>query len=228
MRSDFLKFFFPLLIFIFAVFSGLITYRASWFNVDKHFSLLALSFLKNDLFLEPINLPQGDYADFYAKQYLFYGPMPSIILMPFVFIQGKNFPQMTLSISSLVIVYIAIFFLCRKLKFTKIDSFWLSNFFVFGTVYYFVGLVNISAYVSQAVATAFFVLAIFEYFNKKRWFLIGLAVAAAGASRSILYATSVFFIFEIIRNRKSINWRRSAILFLIPVIFSRSEERRVG
>src|SRR3989338_8565414 len=53
----------PLSVFIFAVFAGFITYRAGWFNIDKHFSLLAQSFINGDLFLSPNNLPNGDFVD---------------------------------------------------------------------------------------------------------------------------------------------------------------------
>ncbi|KKR58778.1 MAG: hypothetical protein UU05_C0002G0036 [Candidatus Curtissbacteria bacterium GW2011_GWA1_40_47] len=210
----------PLTVFIFAVFSGFIIHQATWFNVDKHFSLLAESFLHNDLFLSPNNLPNGDFVDFFGKQYLFFGPIPSILLMPFVFIWGKNFPQITLSITSLVIVYLSIFLLCRKLQFTKIDAFWLANFFVFGTVLYFVGLVNISAYVVQTIGTAFVVLALLEYFTKRRWFVIGLLIAAAGATRITLFGMTVFFLFEIIRLRQKLHLGRSFIFLLIPIFFS--------
>ena len=210
----------PLTVFIFAVFCGFIIYRAAWFNNDKHFSLLAQSFLHNDLYLNPNNLPDGDYADFNGKQYLFFGPIPSIILIPFVFIWGKNFPQMTLSITSLIIIFLAIFFLCRKLKFTKINSFWLTNFFVFGTVLYFVGLVNISAYVVQAVGTAFVVLSLLEYFTKRRWLVIGLLISAAGATRITLFGMTVFFILELIRQRNNLSFTRSFIYLLLPIFFS--------
>ena len=192
----------------------------AWFGIDKHFSLLAQSFLHNDLYLNPNNLPDGDYADFNGKQYLFFGPMPSILLMPLVFIWGKNFPQMTLSITSLVVIYLTIFILCRKLKFTKIDAFWLANFFVFGTVLYFVGLVNISAYLVQTVGTAFVVLSILEYFTKRRWLLIGILIAAAGATRISLFGMTVFFILELIRLYKNLNFTRSLIFLLLPIIFS--------
>lgn len=211
-----------LLIFCFAVFSGFITYRASWFNIDKHFSLLAKSFLKNDLFLDPHNLPNGDFADYKGKQYLFFGLTPSILLMPFVAVWGKNFPQMTLSISSLVVTFLGIFFLCKKLKFSSDDSFWLANFFVFGTVLYFVGLVNISAYLVQAVATAFIVLSLLEYVTKRRWFIIGLLIAAAGTTRITLFGITVFFILEIFRNRTHLNFKLNMALLLIPILFSLS------
>lgn len=210
----------PLLILLFAVFCGFIIYRAAWFGVDKHFSLLADSFIRGDLFLSPMNLPDGDYVDYNGKQYLFFGPMPSILLMPFVFVFGKNFPQMTLSIASLVIVYFAIFWFLAQLKFKIADRFWLTNFFVFGTVLYFVGLINVSAYVVQALGVAFIVLSLFEYFSLKRWFVIGLLVAAAGATRISLFAMAVFYILEIWRLRNQIDVRRSLLLLIFPILFS--------
>lgn len=210
----------PLVVFIFAVFSGFIIYRAAWFGIDKHFSLLAESFIHNDLFLNPNNLPDGDYADFNGKQYLFFGPMPSILLMPFVFLFGKNFPQINLSMASLAVTYLAIWGLARKFKFTKLDSFWLANFFVFGTVLYFVGLINTSAYIVQAVATALAVLALFEYFGKRRWLVIGILVAAAGATRLTLFGMVIFFLLEIWRNRFGVNLARSLAFLLLPIFFS--------
>ncbi|MDP2633103.1 MAG: hypothetical protein Q8P25_05290 [Candidatus Curtissbacteria bacterium] len=210
----------PLLVFVFAVFCGLIIFRAAWFTNDRHFSILALSFLHNDLFLSPANLPNGDYVDYFGKQYLFFGPMPSILLIPFAAVWGRNFQQMVLSFSSLVIIFFSIFRLCRRLKFNSETSFWLCNFFVFGTVLYFVGLVNISAYVVQAVGVAFVVLSLMEYFGRRRWFLVGLLVGAAVATRITLIGMAVFYILEIVRNFKKINVAKSVALFLIPIIFS--------
>lgn len=212
------------LVLVFAIFAGLIIYRAAWFGIDKHFSLLAASFIQGDLFLNPNNLPDGDYVDYRGKQYLFFGPMPSVLLMPPVMIWGKNFPQMALSIGSLVITYFSVFLISRKLKFTRIDSLWLANFFVFGTVLYFVSLINISAYIVQAVGTAFFFLSLVEYFTKRRWLVIGMLVAAAGATRITLFGLAVFYILEIIRLRhgQDFNFKRAFILLIIPIIFSAS------
>lgn len=210
----------PLLVLVFAVFCGLIIFKASWFANDRHFSILALSFLHNDLFLSPANLPNGDYVDYFGKQYLFFGPMPSILLIPFVAVWGRNFQQMALSFSSLVIIFASIFRLCRRLKLDSETSFWLCNFFVFGTVLYFVGLVNISAYVVQVVSVAFVVLSLVEYFGRRRWFLVGLLIGAAIATRITLIGMAVFYILEIIRNFKKLNVAKSVALFLIPIIFS--------
>lgn len=208
----------PLLVLAFGIFAGFINYKASWFAVDKHFSLLAQSFIHGDLFLSPINLPNGDYVDFFGKQYLFFGPIPSILLTPFVFIWGKNFPQMVLSISSLVAVFLATLLLCRKHLFSKPDSLWLANFFVFGTVLYFVGVVNISAYVVQAVGAAFVMLSLLEYFTKRRWLLIGILIALAGGTRITLFGFTLFFLLELLRQR--VDTKRSLALLLVPILVS--------
>lgn len=218
-RSAFFPFLAPAIVFLFAVFAGYIIHQASWFSQDKHFALLADSFLKNDLFLNPINLPTGDYVDFFAKQYLFFGPLPSILLVPFVAIWGKFFPQIFLSIVSLMVVYLSAFKLCTKFKFSKPDSLWLANFFVFGTVYYFVSLINISAYIVQAVGTAFLFLSILEYFTKRRFAVIGVLVAAAGATRITLFGITIFFALEIIRIYKK-NLLKPIIYLLIPILIS--------
>ena len=98
----------------------------------------------------------------------------------------------------------------------------MKRFFVFGTVLYFVGLINISAYLVQAVGTAFIVLSLLEYFGKRRFLIIGLLIAAAGATRVTLFGMAIFFLLEIIRNRGKLNPIKSLGLFLIPVIFSLS------
>jgi len=212
----------PILVFLFATFSGYLIFRSAWFGIDKHFTLLAESFLKNDLYLSPNNLPSGDFADFRGKQYLFFGPFPSIILMPFVFIFGKNFPQITLSLVSVIITYLCMFFLCRRLEFKKSDSIWLANFFVFGTVLFFVSLINTSAYIIQAVGTAIIMLSILEYFTHRRWFLIGLLVAAAGATRITLFGITIFFLIEVIRTSDKQQLVRYLISLLIPILISAS------
>lgn len=215
-----LKLILPLLVLIFALSAGYVNHRATWFVQDAHFTKLATSFIKNDLFLNPINLPNGDFVDYFGKQYLFFGPMPSIILILPVLIFGPNFPQFSLSLASILITFLSIFYLSKKLGFSKIDSVWLANFFVFGTVFYFVALVNISAYVVQALGTTFVVLALTEYFTKKRPIVIGALVAAAGTTRITLFAALLFFLLEFLKTESKTNLRKNLLLLLIPVVVS--------
>jgi hypothetical protein len=214
------SFLIPVLLLLISIVFGYFLLKNTGYENDKHFSLLANAFIKGDLFLDPINLPRGDYADFRARQYVFHGPMSAVLISPGVYIFGKNFPQITLSLASLSMIYISIFFISKKITGRPNDSMWLANFFVFGTTLYLTGLLNISAYIAQLVGTAFVVLAILEYFTKRRWLLIGILIAAAGLSRTTLYLTSIFFILEIIRLRSKISLKSSLVLFIIPVLIS--------
>lgn len=218
--NDLRSYLIPSFVLLFSVIFGFLILRQTSYENDKHFSLQALAFIKNDLFLDPINLPRGDIADYRARQYLFYGPMPAIMLVPAVYIWGKNFPQITLSIISLIVTYISIAALAKKLLGRLTDALWIANFFVFGTVLYFAGLVNISAFIVQTVATMFLVLALLEYFTARRWFILGILVAAAGLTRINLYLAAIFFVLEIIRMRNKIPFKLSLVSFFLPIIFS--------
>jgi len=218
--KDLRSYLIPLLVLLFSVIFGFLIFRQTGYEIDKHFSLQALAFIKNDLFLDPINLPRGDIADYRARQYLFYGPMPAIMLVPTVYIWGKNFPQITLSVISLIVTYISIVALVKKLLGRFTDALWIANFFVFGTVLYFTGLVNISAFIVQTVATMFLVLALLEYFTLRRWFILGVLVAMLGLTRINLYLAAIFFVLEIIRLRNKIPFKLSLVYFIFPIIFS--------
>ncbi|MBI2047439.1 hypothetical protein HYT26_04745, partial [Candidatus Pacearchaeota archaeon] len=60
-----------------------------------------------------------------------FGPFSSIFLMPFVAIFGREFPQYFIGIFSMTSSFILIYSISRKFKFDKLDSLWLSLFFVF-------------------------------------------------------------------------------------------------
>lgn len=210
--------FFSVLIFVFAIFSGYLIHKESLFVNDNHFIKLAQSFIRNDLYLSPNNLPSGDYVDYKGHQFLFFGPLPSVISIPFVLIWGEDFSQYFLSLGSLILSFLLVFKICRKLNFDPLDSFWLANFFVFGTVLYFVGLVNISAYLVQVFAMPLILLGILEFLGKRRWLLIGLFVALATATRISLIGFAIFYLVEIMGNRTKINWKKSIIYFSLPLI----------
>lgn len=215
-----LVFLIPIVLLVFSIVSGFVIHQSTGFVQDKHFVKLTQSFLKNDLFLSPINLPAGDFVDYNGKQYLFFGPIPSVILIPFVAVFGENFPQMFLSFASIIITFAVIFQLCKKLNFKNDDALWLAIFFEFGTVLYFVSLVNISAYVVQATAMVFVVLSVLEYFGKRRWLIIGILVALAGTTRVTLFGLSVFFLLELLKTRKTPLFAKSLTFFIVPLLIS--------
>lgn len=206
------------LLLLFSVFSSfLIFITAGRFNNDNSLVLLSNAFLSKHIAL-PANaeLPLGDVADYYYNFYLYFGPLPSIVLMPFVFIFGKGFPQVSIGIVSLILSFFASYKISRSFKFDITDSLWLSLFFVFSTVLLASSLINITAYQVEAMTVSLVLFAIYEYLAKRRFLIIGVLIGLAIFTRVFLLLTIIFFIIEFIQKRIS---KREIVLFLIPVVF---------
>lgn len=207
-----------ILLLLFSIYSSfLITQVSIKRNNEKHFSILANQFNKRHLAIPGIDVPSIDIADYNATYYLFYGPIPSIVLMPFVYFWGKDFPQVYLGIFSMVLSFIAIWLLSRRFKFDPIDSLWLGMFFVFSTVLFGVGIINLSAYQVQATGTPLILFALYAYFSKKSTLLIGLFIALAVMTRFTLFLALIFFFIEFLYKRLSI---KQFAYILIPVIIA--------
>jgi hypothetical protein len=207
---------FVVLIIFALVSSALIFITAAKYNWDYSLSLLADQFLHKHISIAPAkDMPLGDISSYGGRFYLYFGPLPSIVLIPFVFLFGKNFPQILIGILSLVISFFAIYSISKSFKFKSIDSLWLSMFFTFSTVLFSSSIINISAYQVEAMGVPFVLLALMEYFSKKRPFLIGIFLGLAVATRVILILVVVFFVVEFFQKRFSL---RQLVLFFIPVI----------
>ena len=100
-----------ILLFLFTIYSSVLIFTtAAKYNSDKSLSLLAGQFLKGHISLIPDrNLPLGDISIYSGKYYLYFGPLSSVILMPFVAFFGKNFPQIIIGIGSLAVSFFAIY-----------------------------------------------------------------------------------------------------------------------
>ena len=202
--------------FVFAIFSSVIVFQtAGRFNSDKSLSLLAGQFAKGHISLEPTDeLPLGDLAFYDGRYYMYFGPLASIILIPFVIIFGTNFPQTAIGVGSMAISFYAVFKISRSFKFSKIDSLWLCLFFVFSTVLFSSSAINITAYLVEALGVPLMLLSLAEYFNKKRPILIGLFLGLAVLTRLTLILAVLFFVIEFLQKRLT---RREFIIILIPV-----------
>lgn len=184
---------------------------------DNHLVLLAQQFSKGNVALSPFGLPQGDYVDFFGQQFLYFGPLPSAILTPFAAVFGRTFPQNLLGFSSILISFVAVFSLSKRLGFKKFDALWLSIFFCFSTVFFAVSVLNLSAYQVQSFGAAFILLMLAEFFGKKRYLLIGILIALAGMTRLTLYLSVVFPFLLLLRENSRV---KNFTLFVIPIILS--------
>jgi hypothetical protein len=203
---------------IFALVSCVLIFQVTNFINDDHFVRFAEALLRKDINLPPDNLPAGDYVLYQGMVYVYFGPLPSLLILPFVAFFGRAFPQVLIGISSLIAVFFGIYALSQRLRFSKNDSLWLAVFFVFSTVLLAVGIINITAYQIQALSTVFLVLALYEQSGRKRYWLTGIYIGFAGLTRFVLFGAVLFFLIELFREKKDI--KRKLLLLLIPVIIT--------
>jgi hypothetical protein len=207
------------IVLFFALYSTIIlTNSSANINSDNSLVLLAKQFSIGHLSLQPtMDMPLGDMSLFNGRFYLFYGPLTSIILMPFAVLFGKHFPQVALGIASMLISFYAIYSIGRSFKFSKQDALWLATFIVFSTVLFASAVIDITAYQVEVVGLPLVLLSIREYFSKKRPLLIGIFLGLAILTREILFLAIVFYVLEFIQKRLSL---KQLFLLFMPVLVS--------
>ncbi|MCL4366805.1 hypothetical protein M1563_01405 [Patescibacteria group bacterium] len=202
------------------VFSFLI-WQKLFFIQQSHFTDLAAALLQGKLALVPPVKYSAwqDTAFFQGKYYVYFGPIPALLLLPCVALFGSGFNQQVLSILLVAVNFYLLFRLAKKLGLSTLDACWLSIALVFGSVLTFVSLVNISAYLVQVVGFTLLLLAVYEFLNQKRYWLVGILLALAGMTRPSLYFGASFFILTIAFSQQS-GKTLKLMSFLLPVIFS--------
>lgn len=205
------------LFFLFSLYSTYLYLTVGQRGFDKVLVSLSEQFVKGHLGLSIYNLPVRDISAYYNNFYVYFGPLSSILLMPFAFFFKDSFPQVTIGVGSIIASFIAVYFISKKFEFSSLDSLWLSLFFVFSTVLFGSSVINITAYQVAALGVPFILLAIWAYFSKKHPLLIGLFIGLATMTRFTLMLSIVFFFFELIQKRLS---RKQFMLILLPIIFA--------
>ena len=167
---------------------------------SQQFSELANSFVHgHTYFLHSIGGVGQDPVFYKGKVFWDEGFFPAVVLMPFVaffnifhifFFQGYIKWLFVLGISYLI------FKLARQFKFSVKDSLiWMFGF-VLGSVFIGVDSISSSWLFAQVLATLLVFWAFYEYFNKQRWWLIGLLSACVLLTR--LPAASILLFFFLI------------------------------
>lgn len=185
---------------------------------EQQFALLAHSFLQGNLYLGPadISLDASYYKGFaYWPQ----GVFPAVVMVPFValfqeFIHQGHI-QFVLNLLNIFLLYK----IALKITGNRRTSLWLSFAYIFATAYVVVGLIPWSWWFAQVVATSALLLLLYEYFYQRRWFVIGLYVAFALATRIDLFFAAVFPLFLIVFSKQKIRQKISSVLLLLSPLF---------
>lgn len=219
------------LIFLFLAFSfGFNFLLNSWtapnLKIDgQEFSNLAESILEGRLDL-------GKYPDFKMdcsivgeKCFWALGPFPAVVLLPFVFlfkIIGLSFYQGYLNFFLTLAVFILAWAVARKFHYSFRDSLWLAFAFCFASVYLGIALHSASWYFAQAITVVLLILSIYEYLNKKRYWLVGLYFAFIFATRFSAGFGILFFVLSIFSDKK-LDFKskiQQLLVMFLPIVIS--------
>jgi hypothetical protein len=192
-----------------------------FFSRYQQFVYLAKSFLDGHLYFTVIPEGWGDTFYYQGQHYWPLGPLPAFILMPFVAVFGMAVRQGYLLFMFNILNLFLLYKVAWKITQNHVTSLWLSVAYVFATAYLFIALVPGSWFFAHAIVTSFLLLAIYEFFYEKRWWLIGLYIALGLATRVDVVFAAVFFVFSIVldeenkaRKMRELSW------FSLPIAMS--------
>jgi hypothetical protein len=196
-----------------------------------YFNYLADAFLHGQLNLRIIPPLQTDLSLFQGKYYLYWSPMPAIILMPFIAVYGIGFSDFlfTICLGSINVGLMALLFqqACKHqiLNLTKAQRGLQVVFLSFGTVLITLAPFGRVWFTGQLVGLCFTILAYLAAISLQgypAWFLTGLALAGALLTRNELVLVGVWpAVYLIVKhfNRNKL-WRLfgMAALSLSPIL----------
>lgn len=188
----------------------------------QQFSELAQAFIHGQLnFLHPIGGYGQDPILYHGKIYWGEGPFPAILLVPFVYIFSlfhtffyQNYLQWALIFGVLYFV----FKIARHFKYSTVDSLMLMFGFALGTVFIGVAAVSSSWLFAQVVTTFLIFWAFYEYFFRKRWWLIGLICGLIVLTRLTASPILIFFALELWRSKVASHKLKNYLVFGLPII----------
>lgn len=202
-----------LLIYLVTLLLIILLFTSLFVDSEQHFVLLAKSFLEGSLSFTNGFQNISDLALFNEKYYWPLGPFPAILLIPFVYF-FKNFQQGFISFPLTLLNFYLLFQIARKIGLDEKKSYLASIFFIFGSIYTPLALLPASWYFAQVVACTLLILAIYEFLTFKRYFLIGLYISFALATRFNIIFASLFFIYFLLKKPPKL---KNLLKFLIPV-----------
>lgn len=185
---------------------------------DQQFVVLAKSFLRGHLYLGPAGIT-FDASYYKGMAYWPQGVFPALVMLPgvalFPSFINQGHVQFMLNLLNLFLLYKIAF----KITKNRMTALWLGFAYLFATAYMVVGMFPWSWWYAQIVATSALLLLIYEYFYKRRWFLMGVYIACAMATRMDLVLAILFPLLMIFVSKGSIKQKLASVLLLFSPVF---------
>ncbi len=153
----------------------------------------------------------GAYIDALAyrgQHYVIEGPVPALLLLPYVAIAGTAANQTLLSAILCGVAIGAAWELGERLGLQRTVNVWLTAFLLAGTDLLWCAMLGDVWFIAHVSAAAFTLLALVELCGKRRGWLVALwAVAAAGSRFSLVLAIPVYAALLIAADPVPPSWR---------------------
>jgi len=149
----------------------------------QKFVYQADGFLHGSVFYHTLPPSLHDSSVVNGQYYWAPGPLPAVLLMPGVAIFGLVPLQVYLNMLLLLAALVLTYLLAKQDKFSTQDSLWLALAFTFASIYLGEAYRAHAWQVSSAAAAVAVLLMLVEYRGRQRPWLVGLAAAAALATR---------------------------------------------
>lgn len=189
---------------------------------SQQFSELALAFLHGHLyFLHSIGGIGQDPVLYQHHRYWDEGVFPAIVLLPFVaifytfhlfFYQG--YIEWLLVLGIMYFVYA----LGRRLRYSAEDSLILAFGFVLGSAFASAAAVSSGWLLAQVITTFLLFWSLYEYFGRRRWWLIGTICACIFLTRSTAAPIVVFFALELWQGTSKLSSLRRFLPLALPLV----------
>lgn len=185
---------------------------------QEQFVNLASSFLQGKLYFLSDTF---DASLFNNHLYWPLGPLPAIILMPFVYIFGDLMKQGYLLFFLNLINIFLLIRITKKLGNSINNAIIISFAVLFSTAYLGIALIPWSWYYAQTLGFCLILLALEAYFFKRSWLIIGIFIGLAYTTRVSLIFITFFFILNLFYSNLSnqIKFKRLTLL-LLPIVVS--------
>ncbi len=187
-----------------------------------HYVWLADAFAHGRLYVSAAALRQLTALDFAVADGRYFwplGPLPAILLLPFVRLFGPlSQLQSLLQALVSVLVVMAAWRLAVRVSARPSEAPWFTLLFCAGSVMIGLLVVSGSYFLAQSLATLFLLWAFAERAGRARPALIGVFLAAAALSRWMALLAAAFFALDIIFARlKPLEKTRRLVWLLVPL-----------
>ncbi|MEI6249259.1 MAG: hypothetical protein WCP00_01485 [bacterium] len=191
----------------------------------QQFSLLARAFLHgHTYFLEPIGGLGQDPVIYNGHTYWDEGLFPAVTLMPFVAIFnlfGKLFYQGYIKWFYLLGIIYLIYCLAKRIGYKHEDRLFMVYAFTLGSVFIGVASVSSSWLYAQMVCTFLLFWILYEYFNKRRYWILGIISSAVFLTRFSAIPIIILPLLTIVLDKVDLKHKlRRTLQLITPLIFA--------